>query len=305
MSPMLEELADGVLAYTGDGDPNVGAVIGRDGILAIDTRATPAAARPWLAELRRYTAKPVRHLVLTHYHAVRVLGASAFEAHEIIASEGTVALIRERGERDWASEFGRFPHLTPEPEGVPGLTVPTLSFTDGLTVSLGDRDVVIRFAGRGHTAGDTVVWLPEEKVLFSGDLVERGATPYLGDAYPREWAGPTLDRVAEFDAEVLLPGRGPAVRGPAVRESIEDTRAFLLDLLTACRAAADRGDDLEATYRAARAALAPRYGGWAIFEHCLPFNTARVLDGFAGREPVIWTVESDAELRARLRPEAS
>src|SRR5689334_25122069 len=93
----LEVLADGVYALTAEGDPNVGAIEGEDFVVCIEARATPAAARDWLATLRTHTDKPIRHLVLTHYHAVRVLGASAFGAAEIITSDATARLIDERG----------------------------------------------------------------------------------------------------------------------------------------------------------------------------------------------------------------
>ena len=83
----LEVLAEGVYALTAEGDPNVGAIEGEDFVVAFEARATPVAAREWLDRLREHTDKPVRHLVLSHYHAVRVLGASAFDAEEIIAHE--------------------------------------------------------------------------------------------------------------------------------------------------------------------------------------------------------------------------
>jgi glyoxylase-like metal-dependent hydrolase (beta-lactamase superfamily II) len=96
----LEELAPGVVAFTAEGDPNVGAVIGEDAVLAVDARATPALAREWLEELRRLTDKPVLYLVLTHYHAVRVLGASAFEAGWVIGGRRDAQLDpRARGSR--------------------------------------------------------------------------------------------------------------------------------------------------------------------------------------------------------------
>ena len=85
----LEVLADGVYALTAEGDPNVGAIEGGDFVVCFEALATPVAARKWLARLREHTDKPVRYLVLSHYHAVRVLGASAFDAAEIIAHEGT------------------------------------------------------------------------------------------------------------------------------------------------------------------------------------------------------------------------
>lgn len=133
----LEILADGVYALTAEGDPNVGAIEGEDFLVCIEARATPAAARDWLGKLREHTDKPVKYLVLTHYHAVRVLGASAFEAEHIIASETTRKLIEERGKQDWDSEFGRMPRLFKQPEEISGLTWPTQTFTDHTRIDLG------------------------------------------------------------------------------------------------------------------------------------------------------------------------
>src|SRR5215469_18869476 len=111
----LELLADGVYALTAAGDPNVGAIEGEDFLVCFEAMATPAAARGWLAQLRERTDKPVRYLVLSHYHAVRVLGASAFSADVIVTQENTRALIAERGQQDWESEYGRMPRLFKEP----------------------------------------------------------------------------------------------------------------------------------------------------------------------------------------------
>jgi glyoxylase-like metal-dependent hydrolase (beta-lactamase superfamily II) len=97
-SERLEVISDGVYALTAEGDPNVGAIEGDDFLVCIEARATPAAAEDWLAKLRRHTDKPVKYLVLTHYHAVRVLGASAFGAEQIVTSAATAQLIEERGQ---------------------------------------------------------------------------------------------------------------------------------------------------------------------------------------------------------------
>jgi len=107
----LEVLADGVYALTAQGDPNVGAIEGEDFLVCFEALATPVAARRWLDRLREHTDKPVRYLVLSHYHAVRVLGASAFHADVIVAHDNTRALVAERGQQDWASEFARMPRL--------------------------------------------------------------------------------------------------------------------------------------------------------------------------------------------------
>ncbi|WP_433158753.1 MBL fold metallo-hydrolase [Kribbella sp. CA-247076] len=296
----LEILADGVYALTAEGDPNVGAIEAEDFLIAFEARATPVAARAWLDKLREHTTKPVRYLVLSHYHAVRVLGASAFGADVIITHDTTRALIEERGREDWESEFGRMPRLFTEPGSIPGLTRPDVTFSDRLTIDLGgDRgELVLQYCGRGHTAGDIVAWLPKQRVLFAGDLVEAQAALYTGDAFHTDWSTSTLDRVKEFGAEILVGGRGAVPRGrEAVHAAIEQTRNFLLVLREEVGAVHARGGTVAEAFRAAHDALAPQYGRWPIFEHCLPFDVQRLWDELDGIDwPRIWTAERDREV---------
>jgi glyoxylase-like metal-dependent hydrolase (beta-lactamase superfamily II) len=243
----LEVLADGVYALTAEGDPNVGAIEGEDFLVCFEALATPVAARDWLAVLRQHTDKPVRYLVLSHYHAVRVLGASAFDAEVIVAHENTRALVAERGLQDWASEFARMPRLAKAAESVPGLTWPTLTFSDKLTIDLGgDRgDLELRYCGRGHTEGDLVAWLPRQRILFAGDLVEAEAALYTGDAFHRDWSAGTLDAVAALGAESLVGGRGAVSQGrPAVAAAIAQTRNFLDVMIREVSAAQAKGGAL-------------------------------------------------------------
>ena len=301
----LEVLADGVYALTAEGDPNIGAIEGEDFLVCFEALATPVAARRWLARLREHTDKPVRYLVLSHYHAVRVLGASAFDAEVIVTSEQTRHLIAERGQQDWESEYGRMPRLFEEPGSIPGLTWPTLTFRDRLTVDLGgDRgDLVLEFLGRGHTEGDIVAWLPEQEILFAGDLVESQAALYTGDAFHLDWAGGTLDRVQALGARQLIGGRGKIAKGRSeVDAAIEQTRDFLLTMQRTVGDVHQAGGTLKQAFDATHAALAPRYGAWPIFEHCLPFDVSRLWDELSGVErPVIWTAERDRAVWDRLQ----
>ena len=301
----LEVLADGVYALTAQGDPNVGAVEGEDFVVCIEARATPATARDWLAQLRRHTDKPVKYLVLTHYHAVRVLGASAFGAEHILMSEASAALVEERGQQDWASEFGRMPRLFKDPEEIPGLTRPTQTFKTEHRIELGgDRGALdLQFCGRGHTEGDIVVWHDQSKTLFAGDLVEAEAALYTGDAFHFDWSAETLDRVKAYRAENLVGGRGAVARGTAATDAaIEQTRAFLAGMIDAVGTAHRRGGTLKEAFDATHASLAPKFGQWPIFEHCLPFNVQRLWDEFDGIErPRIWTMERDREVWAQLQ----
>ena len=194
-------------------------------MLVADTQATPAMAADVIRRIREVTDKPIKYVVLTHYHAVRVLGASAYQPQQIIASQDTYDLIVERGEQDKASEIGRFPRLFSNVEIVPpGMTWPTITFTGKMTLWLGKLEVQLLQLGRGHTKGDTVVWLPQDRVLLSGDLVEFDATPYAGDAYFKDWPQ-TLDNVAALKPTGAGAGPRPgADRRRARRRGPEPTR---------------------------------------------------------------------------------
>ena len=293
----FDRLSDNAYAYTAEGDPNTGVVIGDDCVMVIDAQATPVKAQDVIRRIREVTDKPIRYVMLTHYHAVRVLGASGYGAQHVLASRDTYDLIVERGEQDMKSEIERFPRLFQAVESVPGLTWPTLVFEKRLTLWLGKLQVEIMQLGRGHTKGDTVVWLPKQKILFSGDLVEYDATPYTGDAYLTDWPA-TLDAIEALGPLKLVPGRGAALQTPeAVRAGLAGTRAFVSAMFDSVRAGATAGRDLRSVYRATYDSLKPRFGHWVIFDHCLPFDVSRAYDEATGHvHPRIWTAQRDKEM---------
>jgi glyoxylase-like metal-dependent hydrolase (beta-lactamase superfamily II) len=296
------QISEHAWAYTAEGDPNTGVVIGDDAVLVADTQATPAMAADVIRRIRSVTDKPIRWVVLTHYHAVRVLGASAYGAGNIVASEDTRDLIVERGEADKASEIGRFPRLFRNVESVPaGMTWPTVTFRGQMTLWLGGLEVQLLQLGRGHTKGDTVVWLPGERAMLAGDLVEFDATPYAGDAYFSDWPQ-TLARLAALDPLALVPGRGAALIGrERVQAGLEGTRAFVADLYASVQAGVAAGHDLKSVYRQACDTLRPKYGHWVIFDHCMPFDVTRAYDEATQyRDPRVWTAERDRDMWASL-----
>ncbi|MEO6972543.1 MAG: MBL fold metallo-hydrolase [Rhodoferax sp.] len=294
----FSQMSQHAWAYTAEGDPNTGIIIGDDAVLVADTQATPAMAADVIRRIREVTDKPIKYVVLTHYHAVRVLGASAYEPEQIIASQDTYDLIVERGEQDKASEIGRFPRLFSNVETVPpGMTWPTMTFTGKMTLWLGKLEVQLLQLGRGHTKGDTVVWLPGERTLLSGDLVEFGATPYAGDAYFKDWPQ-TLDNLAALKPAALVPGRGAALTTPdQVAKGLAGTRDFIADVRASVQRGVAAGKDLNAVYKDTFAALKPKYGHWVIFDHCMPFDVTRCYDEVTKYpDPRIWTAERDVEM---------
>jgi glyoxylase-like metal-dependent hydrolase (beta-lactamase superfamily II) len=294
----FDELGPGLYAYTAEGDPNSGVIVGPDGVAVVDAQATPAMAQDVMARIAGVTATPVRQVILSHYHAVRVLGASGYpQATAVIASDATRALIAERGQQDMDSEIGRFPRLFRGKESIPGLTWPTHTFQRRMTLWLGGREVQLIHIGRAHTMGDTVAWLPKEKVLFAGDTVEFGATPYCGDAHFADWPA-TLEAIRALGPEKLVPGRGRALLTRAdVAQGLAETGAFTATLFARVREGVAKGWTLGDIYRDTLDHMRPTYGGWVIFEHCMPFNVSRAFDEAQGIDrPRIWTAERDVEM---------
>lgn len=291
------EVGKGLYAFTAEGDPNSGVIIGDDSVMIVEAQATPRLANKVIEKVREVTDKPITHVVLTHYHAVRVLGASAFGAEQIIMSDKARGMVVERGQEDWDSEFQRFPRLFEGHENIPGLTWPTTTFTDRMTVYLGQRRVDLMHLGRAHTAGDIVVHVPDENVMFTGDIVEYHSACYCGDGHFADWPD-TLEAIRAFNPRAIAPGRGDALVGAEmVNKAIDLTKDFLESTYRPALAVAARGGTLKEAWDAIRAECDPKFADYAIYEHCLPFNAARAFDEARGIDtPRIWTAQRDLEM---------
>jgi len=298
----FDEIGNGLYAFTAEGDPNSGVIIGDDSVMVIDAQATPAAAKEVIDRIRKVTDKPIKHVVLSHYHAVRVLGASAYGAEQIIASDKCRSMIAERGAEDWLSEQQRMPRLFKKPEQIPGLTWPTTTFQERMTVYLGKRRVDLMHLGRSHTAGDIVAWVPDAQVMFAGDGAEYKSACYCGDAHFKDWPT-TLKRMAAFEPVAMVPGRGSALTSrEKVQEGLALTGQFLTDHYRVAEAVAARGASLKEAFQATREVCDPKYNTYAIYEHCLPFNVARAYDEAQGIDtPRIWTAERDLAMWNELQ----
>ena len=294
--------AKGLYAFTAEGDPNSGVIIGDESVMVVEAQATPRLAQKVIDCIREVTDKPITHLALTHYHAVRVLGASAFGARQVIMSDTARAMVAERGQEDWDSEFGRFPRLFEGHESIPGLTWPTTTFSESMTLYLGNRRVDLMHLGRAHTAGDIVIHVPDQNVMFTGDIVEYHSACYCGDGHFANW-GDTLDAIRWFDVDAIAPGRGDALVGKdMVEAAIENTRDFIQSTYRPASRVAARGGSLKDAWDAVRAECDPKFSDYAIYEHCLPFNVSRAFDEARGIDtPKIWTAERDIEMWEALQ----
>jgi glyoxylase-like metal-dependent hydrolase (beta-lactamase superfamily II) len=296
------QVGEGLYAFTAEGDPNTGVIIGDESVMIVEAQATPRLARKVIDCVRSVTDKPISHLVLTHYHAVRVLGASAYGAREIIMSDVAAAMVEERGQEDWDSEFDRFPRLFQGHEEIPGLTRPTTTFSDKMTVMLGKRRVDIMKLGRAHTAGDAVIWVPDQEVMFTGDIVEYHSACYCGDGHYGDWET-TLNNIAAYQPKAIAPGRGDALVGEEmVAKAIASTADFVNSTYKPIAKVVARGGTLKEAWDACRAECDPKFSDYAIYEHCLPFNVARAYDEARGIDtPRVWTAQRDKDMWAALQ----
>ena len=296
------EIGKDLWAFTAEGDPNTGVIIGEDSVMIVDAQATPRLANMVVEKIRTVTDKPIKYVVLTHYHAVRVLGASAYGADEILMSETARSMVVERGQEDWDSEFGRFPRLFQGHESIPGLTWPTMTFADRMSLYMGKRRVDLMFLGRGHTAGDIVAHVPDANVMFTGDLVEYHSACYCGDAHFADWPD-TLEEIRDFELDAIAPGRGDALVGSKmVNAALDTTSDFVMSTYKPVARVAQGGGSLKDAWDACRAACDPKFADFAIYEHCLPFNVARAYDEALGIDtPRIWTAERDREMWEKLQ----
>jgi hypothetical protein len=222
-----------------------------------------------IKKIREITDKPIKYVVLTHYHAVRVLGASlqAQRLEQIIASQDTWDLIVERGQQDMDSEIGRFPRLFQAVRGVPGLTWPTLTFQGEMTLWLGKLEVKIRQIVRPHQERHHRHTCRRKKSASQVTLVEADAACYTGDAYLADWPQ-TLDRLAAMKFDKLVPDR-ITLMTPEQVQNLAYTRDFT-PRSTRRAGGGGPGDGSEGHDGPHRKAMDPKFAQVFIYEHCLP-----------------------------------
>jgi glyoxylase-like metal-dependent hydrolase (beta-lactamase superfamily II) len=190
-------------------DQNIGVVLGRDEALIIDTRSTYGQAREIIADLRSLTSDPVTVVVDTHGHFDHAFGNALFRPATIWGHEGCVAFMERTGEARKPTIEAETPELAGQLDEVM-IDPPDRTFDGEATVEVGGREVSLRYLGRGHTDHDIVISVPGTDVVFAGDLLENGAVPFYGDAFPVDWAATAaqLAWIVEPDRGVVVPGHG-------------------------------------------------------------------------------------------------
>jgi cyclase len=269
----VTKLADGVYAIQhknlndGNSSGNTTVIIGNREVFVVDSCYRPLLARQDIAQIRKWTDKPVGYLLNTHFHNDHNNGnktyMDAFPALAIIAQEETkkdMDLIQpgnvERAPKKLEAFVAAFKqgkaqdgHTLSEDEKkqyeeiIPNLgpllaefktmvyQAPTLTFTDKIDIDLGSREVQVKYLGRGNTAGDAIVYLPKEQIVVAGDLLVY-PVPFTYDGYPTEWVH-TLEKMAQLDAETIVPGHGPILHDKTYLYQVRDLLQSAVDQVRA------------------------------------------------------------------------
>jgi len=298
----LTKLADGVFVSVvnpdGNAVSNAGVVVLNHGVLVFDTHFTPEAGQALLGKIQAVTPKPVRYLVNSHFHPDHTHGNQAFsKAQQVIAGSNgrrdilqkdipalarTIAAVQaqiDRMRKDAAAQqslSGRETLLRQanarreslEPLLRLRIVVPTVTFDDTLSIQDGPREVRLLAPGIGHTDGDVILYLPGEKVVFTGDLFFNAAFPSTQDASLLEWMK-TLREVIKLNAEKFVPGHG----SPGTRKDVQDFLGYLEDLKAIVEPAVARGDSLEQLIR--DTAIPAKYSAFR-FPNFFPSNLQKM-----------------------------
>ncbi|HYN61721.1 MAG TPA: MBL fold metallo-hydrolase [Rubrivivax sp.] len=224
---------------------NAAFVVTPEGVLVVDALGSPALALELLGEIRRITPAPVRYVVVTHYHADHIYGLQAFKdagATIIAQRDGLVYLNSDTAQLRLAASREE---LAPAVNDDTRLVAADRWIDRPTTLQVGGIDFLLQPAGPAHTPEDLVVWVPQLKLLFAGDLVFRGRIPFVGQADSGRWIA-ALDTLLAFDARIIVPGHGPA--STDARADLELTRDYLAYLRRTMGEAARNLDPFDEAY---------------------------------------------------------
>jgi len=282
----LVKVADGVYAAVakpgGLASGNAGFVVGDDGVLMVDTFFTPAAVEDLIATIANETKQPLKYALNTHYHLDHTGGDQALR-------DAGAVIIAHRNVRGWVRTENVHllgPQITAEFKAqIAALPLPDVTTDKDLTVWLGSRKIVVRTV-LGHTGGDLTVFVPDSKVLFTGDMLWRKIPPNLIDGSVKEWTATDADFEHMPDAAhtIFVPGHGDV----ANLKDVDDFRAYLLDLrrlVTDGRKAGLKGDALAQAVTPKLKALHP---DWTISDRAAAAEIRYMNDELAGtkRRPI-------------------
>lgn len=244
----LTKIADNVYSYvdTKNSSPansygaNAGIIIGKDGIIVIDTLISAKEAKRFIRDIKAISKKHVKYVVNTHYHLDHTFGNSEFAklGALIISHTNDGNNLKTHGETALknAKNYG----LSEKDMKGTKISYPVLTFNERMEIDLGDRKIELIYFRQSHTDGSIMVYLPDKKVLFAGDILFTGYHPFMGEGDIEGWLK-TLDYIMTMDAEKIIPGHGPV----SSKKDIEEMKDYLIAFDKKAKELAAKSDNAE------------------------------------------------------------
>jgi glyoxylase-like metal-dependent hydrolase (beta-lactamase superfamily II) len=264
----LTRIAENVYAYVDTKNSsknnsfgaNAGIIIGKDGIVVVDTMISAKEAKRFIRDIRTISRKPIRYVVNTHYHFDHVFGNSEFaKLGAVVIAQENVKKAMENSASETLKNIGEY-GLTPKDMKGTTLAYPVLTYGDRMTIDIGGQQIELIHARQSHTAGDTLVYLPDKKVLFAGDILFTNYHPFLGEGNIEEWAK-ELDVIKSMDIEKIIPGHGPL----SGKTDLNDMKEYILIFDRKAKELASQSGDVQKIVTAIQSVLPQRLeGAWII-----------------------------------------
>jgi len=254
----LTKIADNVYSYvdikkaapTNSFGANAGIVVGRDGVVVIDTLISAKEAQRFITDIRKITDKPIKYVINTHYHLDHVLGNAEFVriGAVVISHAEDQKSFRAKGEITLknAKNYG----LTDADMEGTAIAYPQIAFTDRMEIDLGDLRVQLISAQNSHTGGSIFVFVPERNVVFAGDVLFTGYHPYMAEGDLAGWTA-ALDTLAQLKAAAIVPGHGPV----STNKDIAEMKAYIVLFDREARRLSALSNDPEFLYAELKKAL--------------------------------------------------
>ena len=258
----IVELETGVFARLHEGLTNAGIIVGDESVLVIDSLRVPSFARDLIKDVKDITNKPIKFVIDTHSHWDHSWGNEEFPDATIIGHQNCYAeMVDVEWNEQWRKKVTSSNDPWSEEGNIVNITPPNMTFETSMQMYFGGRELDLKYFGKAHTSGDIYIHLPNEKIVFTGDVAQDGGVPYLGDCYPVDWPE-TDNKLAALPIERFVSGHGPIGN----HQALQGARDFIHNLVNSVKSAIEDGQNATQASESVINQLTPQYGSWRSFD---------------------------------------
>ncbi|MBA01687.1 MAG: hypothetical protein CL752_04665 [Chloroflexi bacterium] len=258
----LVEVSDGVFARLHEGLTNAGIIVGDEGVMIIDSLRVPSFARALIEDVRKITSKPIKYVIDTHSHWDHSLGNEEFPDATIIGHQNCRAeMLDIEAQELWMNKIVTSKESWSEEARTVTITPPAMTFNSKLSMYFGGRVIELRYFGRAHTSGDIFIFLPEDKLVFTGDVAQDSGVPFMMDGYMEDWVE-TGRLLCELPVDRFISGHGP-VGG---HEALVEAKDFINELVSTTKECIGNGQSNHEAVEVILKKLSNRFGHWRGFD---------------------------------------